>query len=279
MFTEIADKRGRKLRLYYEVRGPSSAPPLLLIRGLARHLLHWGKLTELLESDFRLVLFDNRGMGRSDVPRPPYTTRIMADDAARVLQDAGVERAHVFGMSLGGMIAQEFALRHPARVERLVLGCTRAGPGTGPRIAPRVVLQMLGAGRFSPDEAIKRTAHMALGPAFIQRHPEVIESWQALAREYPPTRAGFLGQLLAGGLHDTRKRLDRIVHPTLVVTGDADDLIHADHSRYLARRIRGAQLEVLPGAAHDFTTERPELAARVLRDFLLAHPTSVATAV
>lgn len=270
MYVDVSSKPGRPIRLHYEVRGPSSAPPLLLIRGLARHLLHWGRLPELLEDDFRVVLFDNRGMGRSDVPRPPYTTARMADDAALVLEAAGFERAHVFGMSLGGMIAQELALRHPARVERLVLGCTRAGPGTGPRIAPRTVLAMLGAGRFKPDEAIARTAHMALGEQFIAEHPEVIEEWRELARKHPPARAGFLGQLLAGALHDTRRRLSRVVQPTLVITGDADNLIHADHSRFLARQIHGAELEVLPGAAHDFTTERPAAAAELLKRFLLA---------
>lgn len=281
MFVDVAQRnagaRGR-VRLYYEVRGRSGAPTLLLIRGLARHLLHWGRLTELLEDDFRLLLFDNRGMGRSDVPRPPYTTRRMADDAVEVLQAAGFEQAHVFGMSLGGMIAQEVALRHPTRVERLVLGCTRAGPGTGPRIAPRVVLQMLSAGRLSPDEAIASTAHMALGERFIAEHPQVIEGWRALAREYPPARQGFLGQLLAGALHDTRRRLSRVVHPTLVVTGDADSLIHADHSRYLAKHIRNARLEVLPGAGHDFTTERPEVAAALLREFLLPAQPAASTA-
>ncbi|MEZ4372391.1 MAG: alpha/beta fold hydrolase [Polyangiaceae bacterium] len=278
MHVDIPQKAGRSVRLYYELRGKSGAPPLLLIRGLARHLLHWGKLPELLEDDFRLVLFDNRGMGRSEVPRPPYTTARMADDAAEVLRAAGVERAHVFGMSLGGMIAQELALRHTTRVDRLVLGCTRAGPGTGPRIAPKTVLEMLGAGRFAPDEAIARTAHLALGERFISEHPEVIAEWRALARDYPPARAGFLGQLVAGGLHDTRRRLSRVAQPTLVITGDADNLIHADHSRYLAKRIRDAQLEVLPGAGHDFTTERPELAAQLLKAFLLPERAARSTA-
>lgn len=272
MYAEVTRRRGRRLRLFYEVRGEPHAPPLLLIRGLARNLLHWGRLTELLSADFRLILFDNRGMGRSDVPAPPYLTSSMASDAAQVMRAAGYQQAHVFGMSLGGMIAQELALRHPAQVQSLVLGATRSGPGTGPRIAPKVILQMLAAGRLRPDEAIAQTAHLALGEGFMREQPEVVASWQRLAREYPPARAGFIGQLLAGALHNTTRRLSRVQAPTLVVTGDADNLIHADHSKALAERIPGARLHVLPGAGHDFTTERPEDSAALLREFLLQPP-------
>lgn len=257
------------VRLHYELRGAEGSPPLLLIRGLARHLLHWGELTAQLERDFRLILFDNRGMGRSEVPRPPYTTRVMADDAARLLNQVGYGQVDVFGMSLGGMIAQELALRHPARVRRLVLGCTRSGPGGGPRIAPRVIGRMLSAGRLPPDEAMARTANLALTDDFIAARPDVVESWRQLARQLPPSRLGFVGQLLAGATHRTGARLDQLRQPTLVITGDADRLIHADHSRSLARAIPDARLEVLPGAGHDFSTEQPERTAELLRGFLL----------
>ncbi len=258
------------VRLHYELRGREDSPPLLLIRGLARHLLHWGDLTPLLERDFRLILFDNRGMGRSDVPPPPYTTRVMADDAARLLNQVGYGQVDVFGMSLGGMIAQEVALRHPGRVRRLVLGCTRSGPGGGPRIAPQVIWRMLSAGRLPPDEAMARTASLALTRDFIARRPEVVDSWRELARELPPSRRGFMGQLLAGATHRTTRRLQQLRQPTLVLTGDADELIHADHSRGLARAIPGASLELLPGAGHDFSTEQPERTAELLREFLLS---------
>lgn len=260
----------RNVRLYYELHGDPEAPPLLMIRGLARNLLHWGELPKLLEPHFRVILFDNRGMGRSSVPSPPYFTTSMADDAAWILRCANVERAHVFGVSLGGMIAQQLAIRHPERVNRLVLGATRAGDGRGPRIPAKVILEMLGAGRLPPEQAIVKTAHLALGDAFIQEHPEVMDLWRELARDYPPTRRGFMGQLLAGATHRARQGLLKLPHQTLVITGDADRLIDAEHSEELARIIPGAELVKLRGAGHDFPTEMPEETAEQLKRFLLA---------
>lgn len=268
MFRRMPLTTGAPVSLYYELRGDAGAPPLLLIRGLARTHEHWLELTPLLARSFRLVLLDNRGVGRSSVPRPPYSTAQMADDAARVLDAAGLERAHVFGVSLGGMIAQELALRHPARVERLVLGCTTAGRRAGHPVSLRAALTLLGALRFDAERAVAHTAPLVASPAFLARRPDIIETWQRLARERPPTRAGVLGQLLAAGAHDTVARLGRVRAPTLVLTGDADRLISPENSRYLARAIPGARLELLPGAGHDFTTERPAESTALLEGFL-----------
>ncbi len=257
------------VELYYELRGDPAAPPLLLIRGLGRTHEHWLDLATLLERRFRLVLMDNRGVGRSSVPRPPYSTAEMADDAARVLDQARIERAHVFGMSLGGMIAQELALRHPTRVDRLALGCTTAGRRAGHGAPLRSVARLLGAMRFGAERAVAHTAPIVVTPAFLARRPDVLATWQRLARERPLTRRGVLGQLLAASRHDTARRLDRIHAPTLVLSGDADALMPVENSRYLARAIDGAELELLAGSGHDFTTELPDASAALIERFLL----------
>lgn len=257
------------VELFYELRGDPAAPPLLLVRGLGRTHEHWLDLGELLQKRFRLVLMDNRGVGRSSTPRPPYSTAEMADDAACVLDHAQVERAHVFGMSLGGMIAQEIALRHAARVDRLVLGCTTAGRRAGHPTPWRSAARLVGAMRFDPERAVAHTAALVVTPAFLARRPDVLVTWQRLARERPLARRGVAGQLLAAARHDTARRLDRIRARTLVASGDADRLIPVENSRYLARAIPGARFELLSGSGHDFTTELPEESAAMLERFLL----------
>ena len=244
-----------------------------MIRGLARTARHWGEVVPRLAERFRVIVFDNRGVGRSSAPPPPYTTRNMADDAARVLDAAGVRRAHVFGVSLGGMIAQELAIGHPARVDGLVLGCTRAGGFRhSTRMPVSVIRELVGPMRLGPEQAVRQTAPLVLSEKFVRERPDVIEHWVELVREEPPVLHGVLAQLVAGALHDTGDRLRHIRARTLVVTGDADRLIDAENSRRLARLIPQATLSLIPGAGHDFPTEAPTTVAELLVDFLGARP-------
>ena len=269
---EYLIRRGH--RIAYSLRGDPQAPPLLMIRGLGRTSRHWGAILGELEQSFRLVLIDNRGIGRSDVPLLPFSVRDMADDAAAVLEWLAIERAHVLGISLGGMIAQEVALSHPDRVTTLVLGCTRAGGGTGVSLSWRAALGLVGPMRLPPEHAIRETAKVILSEAFLRESPEVVEEWVQLARELPPTRRGVLYQLLAAARHDASRRLGTLRVPTLVITGDADVLIDAANSVYLAGAIPGARLEVLRGAGHDFPTERPRETARLVRELCLTGTSS-----
>lgn len=257
------------VRLAHYERGVPDRPPLLLIRGLARTAEHWSPaFLQELDPHFRLLLMDNRGIGRSSVPRPPYRTRDMADDACAVLDAFGVDRAHVFGISLGGMIAQELALRHPSRIDRLVLGCTRGGGKLSPRMSVRSALGLVWPMRLPVEEAVRATAKVVLSERFYREHPEVVDDWVRLVHEYPPKKRGVIGQLLAGARHDASQRLKNLRIPTLVLTGDADLLIDAENSRRLARALPDARLEILSGAGHDFPTEEPSLTARAVTEFL-----------
>lgn len=221
---------------------------------------------------FELVVVDNRGIGRSDAPSPPYSTRVMAADAIAVLDHAGIERAHVFGVSLGGMISQRIAIDHPSRVDRLVLGCTAArGRAATPLGA---TLALARGATMTLAQAMRHTAPWVCSPEFLARRPDVVESWIRIATEEPATRSGLVGQATAGLTHDAEAELARIAAPTMVITGDADRLIPARHSYALAARIAGAKLVVLRGAGHDFPTERPDETASHLRAFLLDHAKS-----
>ena len=253
-------------RIYYEVMGDDPAlPALVLVRGLGRSGRHWSPLVPELLPAFRIVLIDNRGVGRSDTPRPPYTCPQLADDVVAVMDAAGLARAHVFGMSLGGMIAQHVALLHRDRVERLVLGCTSPGGRRAQQPSLKTRLALLRSALDTPERSIDRLLPILVAEVT----PELREQLYELARLEPVRRRGLFGQLAAVVRHDVYDRLADIAHPTLIITGDADALIPAGNSRLLAERIPRATLAILPGARHDFTTDRPGEVGRLLRDFLL----------
>lgn len=254
-------------RIYYELGGRPEGPPLLLLRGLTRTIRHWGPLLGELGATFRTIAIDNRGAGRSDKPIGIYSIKTMADDAALVLADAGIERAAVFGISLGGAVAQELVLRHPAQVEKLVLGCTRASSKDGPATPRLTVMALLSALWLPEARALERTTPVVLSAKFLKEHPEIVGEWQELAVQFPTRRRALIGQLGAMLRHDTRGRLGEISAPTLVVSGDADRLIDIECSRALVRAIPGARLAVIAGAGHDFPAERPDEVAALLREF------------
>lgn len=260
--------QARGARIHYQLLGPADGQPLVLLRGLARSARYWLGFHELLAQRFRIVLVDNRGVGFSDATRPPYTTSQMADDVIAVLDDAGIRRAHLFGISLGGMIAQWTAAKYPHRIDRLVLGCTTGGGRAGSGATVDAMAALLRGGTMPFHEAMRHTAPWVVAPHFLEARPEVIDRWVAIAVEEPPRFAGLLGQLWAGARHDCSRHLRRIRSETLVLTGDADRLIPAINSYRLVERIPQARIRVLGRAGHDFPTELPEQTAEIVGDFV-----------
>lgn len=255
-------------RLYWERDGQPEHPALLLLRGLGRSSRHWGELRELLARSFYLLLTDNRGVGRSDAPWPPYSTPMMADDHVAILDAAGVARTHVFGISLGGMIAQQLAIRHPARVDRVILGCTTPGGRHGER-RPGTIKALLRAS-LTGERGMRSIAPLLLSAETLRAHPELVDQSIAIARSEPRQRRGMVGQLLAARNHNAWHQLPQIVAPTLVVTGTADLLIPPGNSTKIAERIPGARLHLIEGAGHDFPADRPDETATVIAEFLRA---------
>lgn len=257
--------RRHGLRIYYEVAGPEDAPPLMLVRGLGRSSSYWLEFREMLERERRVLVLDNRGVGRSGTPRLFWSTADMADDAAAVLAQSGVQRADVFGISLGGMIAQQLALRHPQQVGRLVLACTTPGGRRAERLSVAAALGLARASGLEPREGQRQTAGWVLSPDYLHRNPQIVDIWAAIASSEPRSRRGLIGQVWAAARHDTWDELHQVRSETLVLTGDADRLMPPRNSTRLAERIPGATLETVRGAGHDFPTERPvETASRVL---------------
>ncbi|GAB4232258.1 MAG: 3-oxoadipate enol-lactonase [Deltaproteobacteria bacterium] len=253
-------------RIYYEEHG--SGPPLLLINGLGSDHLEWLHQLPAFAARFRVVVFDNRGTGKSDVPPGPYTTAQMADDAAALLGFLGIPRSHVLGVSLGGMIAQEVALRHPGRVDKLVLGCTGPGGELSVRPSPEAMAVFALPEGADREAALRRMIPFLYTDACLRDRPEEIEGFlrRRLANPTPPE--GYAAQLAAAVTHDASSRLGEIRARTLVITGDADRLVHWENSLRLAGRIPDAKLVVLPGAPHRLFAETAGVFNREVFRFL-----------
>lgn len=252
-------------RIHYEVHG--AGEPVLLIMGLGSNASGWHRTIPWLAESFEAIAFDNRGTGRSDVPEGAYTLAQMAADAAAVLDACGHERAHVAGASLGGMIAQRFALAYPRRLRSLVLLCTTPG-GVHAAQPGADVMAGLVAGGEDPSTVYRRNAWFLYGEDTRSHHPERIEEDIARRVEIPTQPAGYFGQMHAAALHDAWEELPSVAAPTLVVHGDADLLVPAANARFLAERIPGAELVLVPGAGHMLQTDGGDLVRDAIRGFL-----------
>lgn len=266
----------RDINLYYESHG--AGDPLLMIMGLGGSALGWEPaLIAGLARSFRTIIFDNRGTGRSDKPRQEYSIPGMADDAAALLDALGIRRAHIFGVSMGGMIAQEFALNHPDYVQTLTLGCTTAG-GRNAVPAPPESMKILMAPRegLSDADIIRRSWPLSFTPAFVRDRREVLEAAITRVLQHPTPAYAYKLQLDATFKFKTYDRLPQISTPTLVITGAEDVLIPPRNSEIIAERIPGAELKIMAGVGHQFFNEKADEFAAALVPFLRAHPIGTA---
>lgn len=249
-------------RIYWEWRSrPEDRPdlrPVLLLRGLSRSLRFWLDLADRFAASWPLLLLDNRGIGRSLGDGRLFTTATMADDVAAVLDAAGVPAANVFGLSLGGMVAQELVLRHPERVARLVLGGTTPGPRHGRRPSIQTIATLLTANALPRRLAGAVTLPLVLGRLPRAAQQALNAEWERLVRLEPPPRWTVLRQILAARNHDTWDRLPSIRTPTLCLVGACDRLMPKANTRLLADRIPGARYLELEGCGHDFPADDPD---------------------
>jgi 3-oxoadipate enol-lactonase len=259
-------------RIYWDEQG--TGEPVLLIMGLGYPSAMWYRTRPALSASYRTIALDNRGAGQSDVPPGPYSIALMASDAAAVLDAAGVPSAHVFGMSMGGMIAQEFALQYPRRVRSLILGCTAAGGPNAHRAEPAAT-EMLKARTWMNREQATEAAVPFIYDAATPRH--LIDEDIAQRDPWPTTPAGYLAQLQAILAWESFNRLAQITAPTLVIHGKADRLVPPANGELIAARIPGAQLVLLECASHLFSTDQPTAAHKAILEFLAARPVGANT--
>ena len=247
------------ISLYYEVHGDGA--PLLLISGLGGGSWSWYGQIPFFSPRYRTIVFDNRGAGKSSVPRGPYTIAGMAQDTLDLLDHLQADQALVAGLSMGGMIAQELALLAPERIRALVLGCTHCGGALHVSASGNVLQAFLQNDGLSREEILRKNASLFFSEAFRLTRLKAIDRYIQVQLTSPirPPHA-FEAQVEAIRTFDRCSRLHRIAAPTLVITGTEDALIPAANARILANRIPHARLHEIPGAGHALHVEcRDEL--------------------
>jgi pimeloyl-ACP methyl ester carboxylesterase len=258
------------IQLHWESFG--EGPAVLLVAGQGMTVDGWWATIPVLAQSFRVIAFDNRDTGRSSRTQWQYSVAQMAEDAVAVLDAAGEQRAHVYGISLGSLVAQEVALRHPDRVQALVLGSSSAGGFAAYKPAASSFAQtfLVRAGFMGPDEAAWAAVPYTYAEKTRRVNPERIATDIAHRTSSPPEPLGYLHQGTAVATHDAYERLNRISSPTLVVHGEEDVFVPPANGLVLAERIPAAQLRLWPEAAHMYTIDEPR-ADQEIAEFLQRH--------
>jgi 3-oxoadipate enol-lactonase len=258
------------VKLHWESFG--EGPAVVLIPGQGMTGDGWWATIPVLSRSLRVIALDNRDTGRSTRARWRYSVAHMADDVVAVLDAAGEQRAHVYGISLGSLVAQEVALRHPDRVHALVLGASSAGGFAAYKPPPSSYAQtfLLRAGTMGPEEAAWAAVPYTYAEKTRRSHPERIATDIAHRLSSPPEPRAYLHQAAAVARHDAYERLNRVSVPTLVVHGEQDVFVPPANALVLAERIPAAQLRLWPDAAHMYTIDEPQ-ADREIERYLLEH--------
>jgi pimeloyl-ACP methyl ester carboxylesterase len=255
--------------LHYERRGRGA--PLLLIQGMGANAAHWGEpFLSALERDFELVLYDHRGIGRSaPLEGADLTVASLAHDALALLDALGIAAAHVLGISMGGMVAQELALAAPQRVLTLTLGATTCGGTQSRTTTPEVVSRLTTVALSRDKELMLRTGfELVVSPRHAGDAAHFAQ-FRAAAQQFPASLPILFAQKSAADGHDAYSRLRGLRVPTLVIHGTADQLLAPINGDLVASLIPGARLELLEGVGHLFFWEQPEHSAELVRGFAL----------
>ncbi len=243
--------------------------PMLLIQGMSATHLAWGRpFLDELERSFDCIVFDNRGMGLSGQAELPFTTADLAADAVGLLDALEIETAHVVGISMGGMIAQELALAHPERIRTLTIGASYCGGPEATLMAPED-LQLLGTAYASGDreQVFRAMWEINLSPGF-RADDSRFAAFAEMGSTLPAPQPVVLQQMQACAQHKTDDRLGQITPPTLVIHGDVDRLLGPNNGREIAALIP-ARLEMLEGVGHMFWWEQPQRSAELIREHAL----------
>ena len=255
------------VELAYELCG--AGKPLVMIHGAQGDQSMFAGVAPTFTDQFQVLTFDQRGSGLSEKPDMAYSMAMFADDTAALMEHVGFAAAHILGVSMGGMIAQEFVLRHPRKTRSLVLGCTTPGGPQSIALSGGALAKAYSTQPIPAEERGRLLAEACFTKGYIEKHPEIIPAMIEARRQRPidPTALGH--RMKAAYAHDTYDRLPQIACPTLVITGKDDVLISWENSRILAERIPGAKFILLEPAGHLFWGEQPEQSLQAIRSFLL----------
>ncbi|HJU09381.1 MAG TPA: alpha/beta hydrolase [Candidatus Binataceae bacterium] len=254
------------VEIAYELQG--SGAPLVMIHGAQGDQTMFNNIASRVADHYRVLTFDQRGSGLSEKPHTPYTIALLADDTAALMDHVGFPVAHVLGVSMGGTIAQELALRHPAKVRSLILGCTTAGGPKAVRIGGGAFAAAYSTKEMSAEERGRALALAAFTKGYVDQHPEIIRTMVEARRQRPLDPVALEQRMKAVLSHDAYERLAQIACPTLVITGKDDALVAWQNSQLIADRIPGSRLVVLEPAGHCFWLEQPQQSYDAFLNFL-----------
>lgn len=254
-------------KLFYQIQG--AGEPLVLISGFASGAWIWYRQIKELAKDFRVITFDPRGVGQSKVSdETPVSIEVIADDTAQLLDKLNIEKANILGASFGGFVAQEFALKYPEKLKKLILACTSFG-GTH-HVAPD--LEVLAA--FAPtqnlnsSERVRKFMLPAFTKEFAVNHAEEIEKVCALRESNYVPEIIYSQQLASATTFDAGNRLAELETETLILTGDCDLVVPPQNSKNLAEIIPNARLKIVEGGSHMFFIENADEFNQAVKDFL-----------
>jgi 3-oxoadipate enol-lactonase len=258
------------INIYYEIHGKGE--PLVFIPGAFSSGDVFFMHVPVFSREYQVVTYDPRGTGQSDAPDIPYTMEMMADDLVGLLDIVGVDAAHIYGTSLGGMIAQHFALHYPKRVKSLILACTGFGSAHGVNTTDTEVIDFFQhPPQLPPEEWAMRMFRLTMSREFIDKNPELIKQNIEVLLKHPAPITGMIRHGQLGAAHNTYERLPEIKAPTLVLHGEIDRVMPVENGRILASRIPGAELVIFEKMGHLFTLEAFDESNRVTLDFLRRH--------
>jgi pimeloyl-ACP methyl ester carboxylesterase len=252
-------------RLYWESYGTGA--PVLLIHGLGLSGGAWWRTVAALSPALRVITFDHRGVGQSESLLPAFTTEAMADDAVSILDELGLDDVHLYGISLGGMVAQQVALRHPRRVRSLVLGATQPGGRRAVRADREVLDFFQRRPGMRAEQAAWASVPFNYGRRFRAEHEDRIAEDIEWRLAQPFTAHAYRSQIFAAAMHNCYGRLDRIEAPTLVVHGADDRVIPVQNAHLMAARLVDCRLIELDAIGHLYPTEMPEIDHQIGRFF------------
>ncbi len=263
---DLTATTGDGVRLAVSVSGEGE--PLVLIPGLGSTRRVYAPLVPSLERRHRVIVYDPRGVGDSDVPPGPYPMSRLAADCVSAASAAGARRFHLFGASMGGLTAQHVAVLHPQRVVRLVLAATGPGRHAAVAAAPEATAALLGRGARTPEEAYRMACTVLYSPRFQRDRPDFIAGEVAYRAHHPVSARAFTAHFRASRDADMGERLGEIVAPTLVLHGTDDVLVPLANAERLVKLIPGARRYWFDGCGHLFFHEEPGLTVEVLLSFL-----------
>ena len=255
--------------LAYQLRG--SGDPVVMIHGAQGDQTMFNDLAAKFAAVYRVLTFDQRGSGLSAKPDMDYTMAMLADDTATLMDHVGFAKAHIVGVSMGGMVALEFVLRHPGKSRSVVLGCTTPGGPKAVRIGGSAFAAAYSATPMSAEERGRALAEAAFTKGYIDHHPEIIPAMIEARRQRPIDPVALDHRLQAVLHHNVYDRLGEIKIPTLVITGKEDALVSWENSRLLADNIASAELVILEPAGHCFWLEQPQPSIEAIGAFLQSH--------